>query len=103
MNTISANIACRRIHHEYNQFQLNLLFLLTNMKTMTQPVERTHYRIHPNDPAPAGYNRRLRAVYRRLEGICRDFRVDVLKVEATRRGGDGSAHASNVPLGSRGE
>jgi hypothetical protein len=44
MNTISANIACRRIRHEYNQFQLNLLFLLTNMKTMTQPSERTHYR-----------------------------------------------------------
>jgi hypothetical protein len=43
MNTISANIACRRIHHEYNQFQLNLLFLLTNMKTMTQSSERTHY------------------------------------------------------------
>jgi hypothetical protein len=55
---------------------------------------KTQYRIHPKDQAPAGYNRRLRSIYLELEDICRTYGIDVLKVEATRRGGDGSAHAS---------
>jgi hypothetical protein len=63
----------------------------------------TQYRIHPKDQAPAGYNRRLRALYLELEDICRIYNIDLLKVEATRRGGDGSALASPSPLGSREE
>jgi hypothetical protein len=60
----------------------------------------TKYRIAPKDPAPSGYNRRLRALYLELEDICRTYGIDVLKVEAIRRGGDCSAHASLAPLGS---
>jgi hypothetical protein len=68
-----------------------------DMKTTTRPVERTKYLFSPNDPCPAGYNRRVRAVYLELEDICRIYNIDLLKVEATRRGGDGSAHASPSP------
>jgi hypothetical protein len=58
---------------------------------------KSKYQMHPKDPAPLGYNRRLRTIYLELEYICRTYEIDVLKVEATRHGGDGSAHASPAP------
>jgi hypothetical protein len=71
--------------------------------TLLLMANTTQYRIHPKDQAPAGYNRRLRALYLELEDICQTYGIDVLKVTATQRGGDGSAHASPAPLGSREE
>jgi hypothetical protein len=62
---------------------------------------KTECGIDPNNIAPAGYSRRLHALYLEMEDICRTYGIDVLKVEATRRGGDGSAHAKPAPLGSR--